>query len=251
MTISNEKHTMTFCNSRGNQSAIDWTIVTSELAEKIQNWHIPHNQISLSDHFFVLYTIEDEPKSYNPTKKMFHKVNWDFFRSTLKTEIANIDTQQTSHPSIENQIQKIILSLSNTIDKIVPQSISPKYKNKWWNSAVQKMKTAVRQAKRSGIDHDYIQKKAEFEKEILQAKQKSWQQFMTSVESKDEAYIRHKIVCKRREKVTIPSLQLDGQFTSSAKDAASILIDTNFPDLPRPLTQDHKLIEDQVQMHFK
>ena len=165
-------------------------------------------------------------------------------RQFLKSKLGNIKPE--NEPAVD-LIDTITNAITETIENIVPKTRKQIYKNKWWNMNLQKSKTELKRIKRKGINLDYLEKKRKFENDIALAKQKSWETFTTTVKDRNDAYIRYKILCKRKEHTALPSLNINGKWTNSTAESAQELLKTNTPDLLRPLTQEHTHIESRVE----
>ena len=244
LSIQNDPGIKTFQNSRGFQSTIDWTVVSPEVINRLHKWSVPDDHVSLSDHKAIFFHLNEDPILADQKTKNFMKTDWTKFRDVLKTNLEKLDLRNST---IETTIKETTKILQETIASTVPKTKKQNYKNKWWNPSLQRSKTDLRRAKRSGINEEYIRMKSKFEEEIAVAKRKSWETFTSTVENRNDAYIRYKILCKKTEETALPSLKIDNKWTNSSRESASELLKTNLPDLPRPLTQEHTMIENEVK----
>ena len=247
LLIHNEPNVKTFRNSRGHQSTIDWTITTPTLNARLQNWHVPEDHESLSDHKAIFFNLDEDPIPIDSKKRNFMKTDWSAFRSRLQEHMSSYPTADNSTEAIKSFSE----ALTKTIEETVPKTGKTTYKNNWWNKSLQETKSALRKEKRKGINEHYKELKQKFEQEIASAKQTAWESFTSSVESRDDAYIRYKILCKPREDSTLPSLKVNDKWTNSTTESANELLKSNLPDLPRPLPQKHANIEKEVENYLK
>ena len=89
------------------------------------------------------------------------------------------------------------------------------------------MKTDLKRSKRRH-DPSYTKLKVEYESEILRAKNKCAEQFISNVSSLNDGHIRYKLFCKdKKSNDSFPSLKKsDGKMTTSERESAQLLADT-------------------------
>ena len=152
--------------------------------------------------------------------------------------------------STNEEAINILDAISKTTEKIVPLINIKKYRNKWWTGELQKLKTAYKRTKKGRNKQDKIRAKTQYEAAIMKAKQEAWRKFLESVDGQSDVYIKYKILCKRERKSVVPSIILNGKFTSTFEETIAELNKENFPDMERPLAAEHQRIEDTVNQYF-
>ena len=243
LVIHNDVGIKTFQNSRGYQSTIDWTVLSTTIVSRIQNWQVAEDHESLSDHKAIFFNLNEDPIYADSKKWNFSKTDWEKFRTQMQVNLENYGNGRTP---IE-EVKGISDALRATIEATVPRTRKQNYKNKWWNTSLQESKTALKRTKRKGINEEYHRMKAKFEADIATAKQESWEKFTSTLKGRNDAYIRYKILCKTKDNNTLPTLKINNNWTNSTKDSANELLKSNLPDLPRPLSQNQTNIENEVE----
>jgi hypothetical protein len=113
------------------------------------------------------------------------------------------------------------------------------------------VKEKVRQAKKERSP-DVPELKREYEEAIMRAKNKSWETFLSTVSTADDAYIRHRVICKPKSHGGLgPIIKDNLRLTETPEESAEILLKKNFPCMPGHLADpqhnqiirvaDHKL----------
>ena len=250
LSLHNKKHANTFENSRGFKSIIDWTISTDGIANSVENWTVREDIETLSDHKWVAYEILEKPRLVEERRRNYHKVNWEEYctelRQALNRKTANNDEKQTT----ENIATKITEAITQTTEKLVPLTKKTRYRNKWWTGDLQKLKKAYKKAKKGSDRGNKIRAQIEYETAISKAKQEAWRKFLESVEGQNEVYVKYKILCNRKKKADIPSIKVNGNYTKTFEESVRELNKVNFPDIQRPLSEEHQTIEEEVEQYF-
>ena len=245
LTLANNPDSITFENSRGHTSRIDWTIATAPLYAKLFNWHTPDDWISLSDHKVITYSIKSVPLLKRQNVANFKKTNWKNFFECLETQLNNVDGSPclTSPQDIDSYTESLTEALNITIEKMVPKRRHVRHKNAWWTTSLERQKMQVRSLKRKNRA-EYLRKKFEFEIDIQKAKNSSWQKFLENAKNQDDAYIRYKVLCKSKtERNVLPVNDENGNLTTTPEESARVLLDKHFPDFAGNPQNDNEILE--------
>ena len=254
LTIHNNPSAITFENSRGHVSRIDWTISTPTTDQFLHNWCVPENWISLSDHKVITFIVKGYP--IRTGKKLFNykKINWPNFQEKLSSNLAlhndSLNVEPKSEIEVDIYTDSLFNILHSTMTEIVPKSNHVSHKNCWWNAKLQGMKNQLRRAKRKPCLTDYSNLKLEFEKQILHSKKQSWKKFIQNVENQDDAYIRYKILCKNRSESGLPPVfDNNKNLATSPEASATNFLNCHFPDFEQK--DNDKKISDVVKTYLE
>lgn len=227
LKVENDRFSHTFENSRNQRSTIDWTVSNPRALDCIDDWRVDYNASLLSDHHCIKFDIkvEEIPSCY---KRNFNKVNWMTFNHQLASKMSSIEWQTMNVNVMAEETTKLI---KETINECVPFKKQKRYKNEWWNENLQSLKTDLKRAKRHH-SKEYLSLKEKFEKAIFKAKKLQFENFISNVQTADDAYLRYKIFCKRDQtRPMISSIRKsDGTLTEGTEQTYQTLLELNFPD---------------------
>lgn len=243
LVIANDSKSHTFENSRKQKSTIDWTISNTRASDAITNWKVDYDATLLSDHYSIRFDIETNDLQLN-LKRNFNKVNWNEFNDQLRKNLTHRNWNQMG---VEELAKFAVTSISDTIDTCVPMKKQCKsYKNEWWNDNLQTIKTALKRAKRKH-SLEYLKLKEKYEKAIIEAKKLNFGNFVSNVQTADDAYIRYKIFCKKnQDRATIKEIiNKEGKVTEGPIETYEALLDINFPG-KETLSKGHEILEQAI-----
>ena len=238
LLILNNPKAITFENSRGHSSRIDWTISTISASSKLVKWQTPDHWISLSDHKAITYSFNLPPISRFRKVSNFNKADWSKFIACLEDKLPELENLSLCCPTEIDHFTETFLDIVKlAAERSVPKNKHIVHKNAWWTNALQRQKIQVRSLKRKNRA-DYLRKKFEFESEIQKAKNRSWQKFLENTNNQDDAYLRYKILCKSRTCDNLfPVEDQNGVRSTTPEESAKILLEKHFPDFA-PNTED-------------
>jgi ribonuclease HI/endonuclease/exonuclease/phosphatase family metal-dependent hydrolase len=170
--------------SSGSTSAIDVTIVSSELLPELI-WHV-HQDLCGSDHFPTITTIlgihHDDTK--RPKWKL-DSANWDKFKETVEDKLFELD-----HPPDAIEISKIIIEAATLNIKKSSSRIGKKCVP-WWTPEIGKLikdrRRAERRHRRQPTQENLIAYKrcrAKARYVMKRARILSWQKYVSSINEK-------------------------------------------------------------------
>ena len=242
-----------------------------------------------TDHLPILTEL-NMPLAHAPNKSIvnFREVEWDKFRTELRTELAPLGRPKTieDQPSLDEACKQLTLAIQNTIDRQVPVTeISPKSK-RWWSKELTAMRRYANKLGRKASklnnqpDHpihaEYDKAKTKYAKEIAWNKKTHWRDWLERAEDPD-IWTANKYISAADTvggNVTrIPSLSSgEGEQVSLAvtnEEKSRILVKTFFPmkrtaneeetrnvedieevDTPGPICKMSKLTRDQITRHL-
>ena len=250
MILLNDSHE-TFQNTRNQKSAIDWTMVTSNLEENVFGWRVNEDLEMLSDHLPITFEISlgvmEEPKK-QPRRK-WHAAQWDLIKQDLEPQLINLAERDiNSSQDVEQLAEDLDKVCQASIAARVPVTICRRKRNYWWNAELQAKKTELKKRKRRKEDTREI--RLEYEQAIQDAKRKSWKRFL-EMAGKNEAFIRYKVLCKMGGSTQItPLLRDTGIPTRTPEETAQLLLEKSFPDLDEEYSSLQRRIVEKVDNYF-
>lgn len=211
-----------FNTKSNNFSAIDLTIVSSDLLSKL-TWSVD-DDLHNSDHF-PIYIQLDKQRSLRsvPIKWNTTKADWEKFRNSLKPPIE---------PSVRKITDCILVAANNSIPKSGGKPI--KKVVPWWNEETKNItkakKLALNKFKRSPTIENLIKfKKARAiaRKTILKNKRDTWNQYTTTITPDTEiktVWNKVKAVSGTNTGNAITSIQLEnGSITEDPVEIANTI----------------------------
>ena len=247
----NNPTAVTYRNTRGFESKIDWTLVSENLVERIQRWRTLEKDEALSDHVPILFELSNlhlDTTGRNELRRSWRKANWEEIRKEVEAALKNGNQVDSMNNKVEiDDAVHIIESIcANAIENHVPLKASGKQRNLWWNHDLETMKKEMRKAKRKNAVN-YFDIKQKYEDAILKAKNDSWRKFLTECERASDVYIRYRILCKERVNQTLSPIETENGLTLNPEESAKKILDENFPDLDvARLTEKQQKIKQDV-----
>lgn len=238
LTIINKGTEPTFVTSRF-QTVIDLTIANLKTADRINNWNVA-NELTLSDHRYLKFTVELKKQSMQPpVHSITKKLNKKKYIKSLTTNLAQVHLA-TTH-SIED-IETNVTNLTNAITSSYNDTCSsnqrtthPPQKD-WWDKELERKRHKLRhlfnRAKNTRKDEDWDKfKEAQYtyKKTLRRKDNKSWRNFCTNIESESAANRIRKIISKDKNCALGTIKKPDGTYTCSNTETIQTLLQTHFP----------------------
>ncbi|CAK1604661.1 unnamed protein product [Parnassius mnemosyne] len=256
LQILNEGQTPTFHVWRGAReysSIIDITTCTTALLNRITDWKVDPNLITLSDHRAITFNLNIKNSNKTTHQRIStriyntSKADWETFTKRLREELNNskvthdfidsIDTPQLLEKCIQSYITSILSSCEDTIP-VLSRKI-PK-KTQWWNKELQEKKREVIKKRRKikyanerrkpFVIEDYIQAKADYKNLIMAAMTTSWKQFCTRQDKENIWQSIYRIIRKNTTTKEDTLLKSSAETnTLSPEQSARLLANTFYP----------------------
>lgn len=175
--------------SSGSLSTLDLSIVSANLALRIENWRVGSDLGS--DHLPVHFTLSlsEEVNKKNPipqTKYKISNADWDTFKQNVDEHLSTHDDKLT------DIVNAISLAAEASIPKIRNRKSQPM--NIWWTPKLTELrrnrqKARKRWMKRRNVNSiaEYNRTNAVFRREVLKAKRTNWREFVSSINSNTPA----------------------------------------------------------------
>lgn len=182
--------------SHNGKSTIDLTILSSNLINYVNDWHIPDIE-SQSDHKYIAFNIGDKCENIlykNTLKYNVKRADWTSLLDdltpvieSLNSELININNANQLH----NFVEQFANELTYYCDKWIPR-FNNNYNNRkcndWWSEELQQLRLGVNSARRryqrcktrirDELGEVYNALKLEYQKLINESKIKSWNNFI-------------------------------------------------------------------------
>ncbi|CAK1585042.1 unnamed protein product [Parnassius mnemosyne] len=256
LQILNEGQTPTFHVWRGAReysSIIDITTCTTALLNRITDWKVDPNLITLSDHRAITFNLNIKNSNKTTHQRIStriyntSKADWETFTKRLREELNNskvthdfidsIDTPQLLEKCIQSYITSILSSCEDTIPVLLRKI--PK-KTQWWNKELQEKKREVIKKRRKikyanerrkpFVIEDYIQAKADYKNLIMAAMTTSWKQFCTRQDKENIWQSIYRIIRKNTTTKEDTLLKSSAETnTLSPEQSARLLANTFYP----------------------
>ncbi len=231
----NEGQVDTFVTSRAS-SIIDVTFANEWL--DVTDWRVDKSQ-SLSDHRYINYSIDTSNHRTYVTKREFKRVDWTAFKESLVEYIGDTLDREPRFNGIEDieawtswLIEGIWSELRHQCPK---KRMAERSKNKWWNRACAAARHKVKlllnewcRDRENPVLQDKLRSaKSDYKKEIFNAKENSWKNFVESIETVQETGRIARAL--RGEKRNLGAIAKEGEI-ASPKSTINVLMTTHFPE---------------------
>ena len=229
----------TFCNSRGQKSAIDLSLSNLKGSALIENWKVGMNP-SNSDHRYIHFNISIKP----PTKKLIRvprNTNWSYFDNILANSKeledlrgVNLDTTE----SLDQAAYILNRAICTAMDKSCPLiSVSCKIKKPPWltpevESAKRELRHKLMRARSKKLKPEwerYYDRVKAYKKLINKVKRSKWRKFCKDVESMKEKARMNKIIQSNSKSNKLESIKKsDGALTKCPSETLEELCQVHF-----------------------
>lgn len=241
LELVNQPNKSTFRNTRGHESRIDWTLISAQRSNIIGGWKTIDSQDLLSDHIEIIFHLKTTTRKKQDLRYKWNKANWQEMKNAL-SHLPNsdlINEDNFDEEMVDRLCEELDANCRKIINKYVPKSPIQQRRNHWWNSDLQKLKTAYKRAKRYSPEQ-CKQRKNEYETAIADAKSKAWKTFLSSCKNAGDAFLRNKILNKpKSERNLQPLLKKDGKMTENIEETMNLLLDSVTGTTPT-LNKKHK-----------
>ena len=170
---------------RGNESAIDLTIATKDVADKC-SWEVLREGTIGSDHYPVVTQIElDLVREHNVRdgRWILRKADWDTFSEFSECGLLGLNSNQSN----ESLCSAITSSIINAADATIPET-EPKERSRvvpWWSKefseAIRDRNKAFRNLKNTHHFENYKRYQGVVRRTIKNAKKEYWMMFCDSI----------------------------------------------------------------------
>lgn len=218
----------------GTESAIDLTLVTSELATG-SSWEVLANNSIGSDHLPIIikFDLSNVVELDGIMRWNFAKTNWEMFAKLCDNEFDKIDMAGSIDEINEQFTSNIIKSANQTIENKIGKLNKCVRMVPWWNK---ECKEAIRnkirlfgKLRKTHSLHNLIEyKKAQSQvrKIVKRAKRECWRGFCSSIGRTtplDKIWGMIKKMRGIRQQSNLPVLENGGEVATSAMEKAEIL----------------------------
>lgn len=165
-------------------------MVSEDLREELRDWTV-HTSYSASDHRFITFSLRASPTYTAPTRFSSKFLDNSKFRREIQDRAHHLPALLRNAHSPEI-IQQLILDLTTTIQRIYGRRLKVKKQRRlsppnWWTPALRTTRSRIKALMRiynatkdPKIRTEYGRSKAQYKRDILAAKNKSWKCFCAS-----------------------------------------------------------------------
>ena len=206
MQVVNDGNEPTFYIYRGNnlyKSIVDVTACSEILLDKINDWKVDSELVTLSDHRAITFNINLEIENTYTIKKMTTRkfktknVDWNKFRDILNKKLIeeNLNQEHAETISSEEEIEHTVSSYVQSVVDVCDRELRtiPNFRqfprNTWWTRELTEQKKYLIRLKRK-IKHannhrkieiikEYAEEKEKYKQNIQEAITTSWKTFCT------------------------------------------------------------------------
>ena len=240
----------THCHDSGVTSSVDYTLCTIDIDEKLTNWHVDQTIQLLSDHYPILFDLNENTsnvlsrKTHNLFRTNFTKLNSHISQELELANIADITDTDNLWKTIEDTI-------TSGVEKYAPKTKPIHLRNYWWNEDLELMRKNLKRTQRYE-KHNYKQAKRDYRDKIEKSKESSYIKFITQVERENDWFKKSRILLSDKKQETHPTIKKpDGTIHSTATEAYNYLLNSNFPDTPNYLTSYQESVKRFVDHNLK
>jgi len=214
-------------------SNIDITMMTAQLAGRVQNWNV--HDTTDSDHNTITYSISMmSTRCLCSPRKYFNdrKADWDKYVKSLLTYKKDITAT-----TINEHANSIVEVIRKAAIKSIPHKSNNRRrlgKQPWWTHRLMDLKRALDRNRRIGLHirdkPAYNTLKNEYLTEIRKAKMAAWRNFAEDINVKTwgKAFSWAK-KGSRPQQIPVTMRREDGTETSTLDETAKLLLGTFFP----------------------
>ena len=242
----NTGNTVTYDGVNG-QTIVDITLTNDHTL--IQDWNVS-DEVTLSDHRCVTYTINGVLKGEPIVYRSVKKVKWKDVADRLKSVIPEIIPSEWSKASLDEATEAFTNKLKEILDEVAPMKPNKQRKTYWWNEDCTKNKNLCMNASRiNRRERTQESRKAfakalrTYQKGIYKAKKSSWQSFIEEINSLPAAAKVNKIL----KNLNGPSVDLglvqrmDGTLAEDKASSLRLMLQEHFPN-STPVPDEDKLV---------
>ena len=239
----------TFESRDGRTSAIDLTLVSSDLVNLISDWEVL-NEETASDHKYITFSINERLNDINFKSTIKYKTNiadWSRFSSRITpnvTHIQNMISTINSSEEIEECVSYITSVITKACDKTfkkTDQNLVKKAGHKWWTRELTLQKQTVNRLRRQYqrcrqvlrrplLRERYISQLEDYKKNITDTKVKSWNAFVAANSRENPWGLASKIARNKITKEVITELEgPEGTIITDSTQISEHLMNCLFP----------------------
>ena len=234
LLICNKGNEATFV-TRARSEVLDITLITDNDILSVMKWRVSETS-SFSDHRYITFEINYSKTEIDPFRNP-KKTNWVRFKQVFQEQFSCEGFNKLHNIEIiDKTISNLTSSLTKAFEKTCPIRSKKKSKwPKWWNTQVHDLRIITKmlfntaKSSNSEICWDAYRLHLKLYKSAVRtAKNESWKQFCSSIESSNEAARLRKIL--KKEPVNVGLIKTSGDsWAETPEESLRILLDTHFP----------------------
>lgn len=200
LTILNDNYATFLCKHTGNTSSLDLTITTPNISMEFSC--NPIEDLNGSDHFPILIEYNNYVNTDScPNKKkfIFDKAKWDTYQQNLNFTAFDQNIIKNPELSIDQIVEHFNSRLVEAAETAIPRTSEKLKKNQkrlhWWTAELTditiRKKRSFKKYRRTRNDDDkkeYYELQEIQKEKMVEAKKKSWQEFVKSINSFTNAH---------------------------------------------------------------
>jgi ribonuclease HI len=219
----------TYISASGSFTHIDITIATYDIATRF-SWH-PHFESFNSDHFPINISSNLSLNiSESPRRWKLNSANWEKYQNSLQ-----IPTEYSSPTLACEEVTKAIITAANSSIPVTSgQTNKLKYSNCWWNKECADARKAKNKALSKYRNHQgdiklwiiYKKAKAIFQHTVIDAKKKSWKNFVSGLTCRTgatEIWDKVKMIngCNPKRAIVLFN---EGKFEADSQEITEVMV---------------------------
>lgn len=187
---------------RGWEEVLDITLTndcSSRGSIKVDNWRVSDRK-SFSDHRYILFNLSVSQNVSLPFRNP-RRTNWRRFASVVSNKLGkHYNNNLTTLEDIETKCNKFVKAMGSAFKVSCPVSFGRNKYPPWWGEEISELRKESRKAFNlsysTGNWQTYRDSLRIYKKAIRKAKQESWRDFCSSIESTKESARMGRILSK-------------------------------------------------------
>lgn len=250
---------------------IDLTLFSNHPKLIPVHWETDAHVCPSSDHRAILFSFSLDRLPMSKNKKLStykyntSAVKWDRIHETFIAEIKNLlpnneDFDSFNQDDIDTYIKAMTTAIQTTCNKLFPRHQSYPHRAPWWNDNLESLKQKViqlhhklskyvkRKLPLDQIIDERNQARQEYHEAMNKTSSETFKEFCTSQKKEDVWSVTNRIM--KTKPITQPPTNLklvDGTYTSSPSETATVLINRFFPDDTLDTTQEQSAIRSEMK----
>ena len=225
--------TVTFPNAG---TTIDLIWATTDLKNKTLKCGIATKHDIGSDHYPIATVIAVKLQILSSTYSYnYARTDWDRFDKLLKAQLPSLQTPLTSNKAIDSYTKCLVSAIQSATERSTPRKRPCSHSKRWWlpelttlRREVNKLRNIYRRSMHPEARRAWKEKDREYIKELAQAKQRKWREFVEGVD-KESIWTIKKYLLNEFTPSYIPTI--DNSATTN-QEKSNIFKQTFFPPPP-------------------